>query len=202
MLDLAEELDLIRNALSERGIAFAVCGGMAMAIHGFVRATVDLDLFVRAQDVDGIEEMAASLGFVIDAHRSSKIDPVDGDTMTLDLVLVSSENSHVWASRQIVMWRDKPLPVVSRDGLITLKRLRGGPYDLVDIDRLPTEEIDVSDKAIELRMKRLAQLRNLCLRLGKAGEEARRKGQLPPLKSSTSTAETDPRSGGTRQGSD
>lgn len=56
MLDLAEELDSIRNALSERGIEFAVCGGMAMAIHGFVRATVDLDLFVRAQDIDALRK--------------------------------------------------------------------------------------------------------------------------------------------------
>jgi hypothetical protein len=52
--------------------------------------------------------------------------------------------------------------------------------------------MDISNKAIELRMKRLAQIRNLCLSLGKAGEEARRKGQLPPLKSSTSTAGSDP----------
>jgi hypothetical protein len=122
--------------------------------------------------------------------------------MVLDLVFVNEDYRQVWDSRQIVMWRAKPLPVVSRDGLITLKRLRAGPYDLADIGRLPTEEIDVSNKAFELRLKRLAQIRNLCLSLGKAGAAARRKGQLPPLKSSISKAGSDPRSGGTHQGSD
>jgi hypothetical protein len=178
VLDLAEELNSIRNAFFERGIEFAVWGGMGMAIYGFVRATVDLDFLVKSEDVDVIEETAASLGYIIEPQRMSKTDPIDGDAMTLDLSLVTSENRHVWENRQIINWRSMPLPVVSRDGLIALKRLRAGAYDLVDIDRLPIEEIDTSDKAIFLRMRRVAQLRNLCLSLGRAGAEARRKGQL------------------------
>lgn len=63
-------------------------------------------------------------------------------------------------------------------------------------------KVDMSSAAVTLRIRRVSQLRNLCLRLGKAGAEARRKGQLPPLKSSTSTAESDRRSGGTRPDSD
>jgi hypothetical protein len=202
VFDLAEELDSIRNVLSERGIEFAVCGGMAMAIHGFVRATVDLDLLVKPEDVDVIEETVASLGYIIEPQRLSKIDPIDGDAMTLDLFLVTSESRKAWESRQVISWCKKPLPVVSRDGLIALKRLRASAYDLVDIDRLPIEEVDASDKATSLRMRRVAQLRNLCLSLGKAGAEARRKGQLPPLTPSTSRAETDPRSDETHPDSD
>jgi hypothetical protein len=63
-------------------------------------------------------------------------------------------------------------------------------------------KVDMSPAAVTLRIRRVSQLRNLCLRLGKAGAEARRNGQLPPLKSSTSTAETDPQSDETRPGSD
>jgi hypothetical protein len=178
VLDLAEELDSIRNAFSGRGIEFAVCGGMAMAIYGFVRATVDLDLLVKPEDADVIEETIASLGYVIEARSVTKVDPRDGDTMALDLLFVNAQASHVWETRVVVSWYDRPLPIVSRDGLITLKRLRATGYDLVDIDRLPTEEIDPSDRAISLRMRRVAQIRNLCLSLGKAGAEARRRGQL------------------------
>lgn len=148
MFDLAEELDSIRNVLSERGIEFAVCGGMAMAIHGFTRATEDLDLFVRPEDVDVIEGIVAALGYTIKAHpmtfsggamkirRVSRIDRTDGDTLTLDLLLVTPETSHVWETRQVLTWRDRPFPVVSRDGLITLKRYRSSEMDLVDIGRL------------------------------------------------------------------
>ena len=63
-------------------------------------------------------------------------------------------------------------------------------------------KVDMSPAAVTLRIRRVSQLRNLCLRLGKAGAEARRKGQLPPLTPSTSTAGTDPRSDGTHRDSD
>jgi hypothetical protein len=69
-------------------------------------------------------------------------------------------------------------------GLITLKRLRGSLQDLADIDRLP-EEMESSSEVIELRMKRLGQIRNLCLALGKAGLQAR------TLTPSTSKASSD-----------
>ncbi|HEX7678722.1 MAG TPA: nucleotidyl transferase AbiEii/AbiGii toxin family protein [Thermoanaerobaculia bacterium] len=152
MFDLAEELDSIRNILSERGIEFAVCGGMAMAIHGFTRATEDLDLFVRPEDISAIEECVAALGYVIKAHpmnfsggamkirRVSKIDRTDGDTLTLDLLLVTPETAEVWETRTILSWRGGPFPVVSREGLIALKRYRSSEQDLVDIGRLQSDE--------------------------------------------------------------
>jgi hypothetical protein len=50
---------------------------------------------------------------------------------------------------------------------------------------------DMSPAAVTLRIRRVSQLRNLCLRLAKAGAEARRKGQLAPLTPSTSKAGAD-----------
>jgi hypothetical protein len=188
LFDIAEELDSIRDVLTERGIEFALCGGMAMAIYGFVRAAVDLDLLVRSEDVEAIEDAAASLGYVLDSHRISKTDAVAGDAMMLDLLIVTHDSCNVWNERQIVVWRDKPLTVVSREGLMTLKQLRGTSQDLADIERLPAEEIDLSGSAIDMRMRRLGQIRNLCLSLGKAGAEARRKGQPGMFTPSTSKA--------------
>ena len=63
-------------------------------------------------------------------------------------------------------------------------------------------EVDYSDRAISMRITRMAQLRKLCVSLAKAGKTASKSQEHAPLKSSTSTAGTDPRSGGTRQGSD
>jgi hypothetical protein len=56
--------------------------------------------------------------------------------------------------------------------------------------------IDYSDKAISMRIRQASQLRKLCLSLGKATLIA------PKVTPSTSTAGSDPRSGGTRRGSD
>jgi hypothetical protein len=41
MLDIYEEFLKLVEALNERAIDYALCGGMAMAVHGLPRATVD-----------------------------------------------------------------------------------------------------------------------------------------------------------------
>jgi hypothetical protein len=51
--------------------------------------------------------------------------------------------------------------------------------------------IDMSPAAITLRIRRVSQLRNLCLRLAKAGAEARKNGQLEPVTPSTSKVSSD-----------
>ena len=42
MLNLLTEFQNIVNSLEEEKIEYAICGGIAMAIHGFLRATVDI----------------------------------------------------------------------------------------------------------------------------------------------------------------
>lgn len=186
MFDLSEELAAIRDELAARSLEFAVCGGIAMAIHGFTRATEDLDLFVKEEEVDAIEAALEVLGYTtkvaptsvgaINIRRVSKIEAADDDKLAVDLLLVSPETIGVWSSREIVVWRDRPLPVVSREGLIALKRLRATSMDLVDIGRMETE--GEARRPVSLCIGRVAQLRNLCLSLGKAGRAARENGRL------------------------
>ena len=186
MFDLSEELAAIRDELAARGLEFAVCGGIAMAIHGFTRATEDLDLFVRPEEVEAIEATLEVLGYAIKSgpgtvgamniRRVSKIDAADDDNLAVDLLLVSPETSGVWNSLEVLTWREQPLPVVSREGLIALKRLRSTSMDLVDIGRMETESDDTA-KPVSFCIKRVAQLRNFCLSLGKAGRAAREQRQ-------------------------
>ena len=44
MLDLLEELKNVLARLEQDGVPYALCGGLAMAVHGYPRATVDIDL--------------------------------------------------------------------------------------------------------------------------------------------------------------
>lgn len=151
MLDLYEELGAIIDALEARGLEYALCGGIAMAVHGFVRATEDIDLFVPPAEVPRIENAVAELGYVIKAHpmafaggdmqirRISKIDPSDGDLMTLDLLLVTPASEQAWANRTRLPWRGGAITVVDREGLILLKRFRSSRQDLLDIENLTGE---------------------------------------------------------------
>ena len=52
MIDLYEEFKTIVGALTRHRIPFGVCGGLAMAAHGFPRATQDIDLLVPEEQID------------------------------------------------------------------------------------------------------------------------------------------------------
>ncbi|MEO8034226.1 MAG: nucleotidyl transferase AbiEii/AbiGii toxin family protein [Acidobacteriota bacterium] len=68
MLDLERELDQIRTALQSGGIEFALCGGLAMAVHGSPRATIDIDLLVLEEDIAPIESAVLPLGYAFHAN--------------------------------------------------------------------------------------------------------------------------------------
>jgi hypothetical protein len=151
MFDFENELCAVRDALSTARIPYALCGGWAMIVHGFIRNTVDIDFLIREEDLDAVERIAGELGFVIKARpmnfnggtmkirRVSKIDPRDGETLMLDLLLVTPKSEHVWASREVLPWNGADLWVVSRKGLIDLKRGRSSEQDLLDIKKLKEE---------------------------------------------------------------
>jgi hypothetical protein len=70
----------VLEALERRGVRYAVFGGLAMAAHGFDRATRDLDLFV-ASDSDNVELLRRSLADVFDDPDIAQItaDDLGGD---------------------------------------------------------------------------------------------------------------------------
>ena len=148
MLDLYDEFKAIISALVERGIDYAVCGGLAMAVYGLPRATIDIAFLIPADDFKGVKSAAKELGYTIEANpmtfaggaveirRLSKLDPVAGDLLTIDLLIVTPQLEEAWKSRTEVEWEDGKLWVVSREGLIALKSLRGSNQDLDDISRL------------------------------------------------------------------
>jgi len=148
MLDLYGEFRTLVTQLAERGIDYALCGGLAMAVHGVPRATVDIDLLVLAESLETVMSLARGLGYTLEAepmefaggtikiHRLSKPDPNSGDVLTLDLLLVTPPIREVWESRLEVEWEDRKLQVVSREGLMALKSLRRSGQDLDDIEHL------------------------------------------------------------------
>ena len=148
MIDLYDEFRKLVGALELESIDYALCGGMAMAVHGSPRATIDIDLLIEPSSLERLIEIATQLGYTIrgkdlqfvngaiEIRRVSKIEPTSGDLLSLDLLLVTPEVLKVWRSRITVNWEGGNLSVVSRDGLVELKKLRGSGQDLDDIKNL------------------------------------------------------------------
>jgi hypothetical protein len=148
MFDLERELDAVRTNLSANGISYALCGGLAVGVYGFVRATIDIDLLIQAEDEERVYAAVTDLGYAIKARpmnfdggatrirRISKVDATDGEVLMLDLLLVTPQFQHVWDTRRQLQWNGRELWVVSPQGLIALKRSRSSPIDLADIEKL------------------------------------------------------------------
>ncbi len=148
MAKLLDEFIGITESLNTRGIEYAVCGGWAMAIHGFLRATIDIDLIILSEDLEAVIETARSLGFDIVGlplnfdngetliRRISKIDELTKELITLDLILATEKYAKVWKDRRLVKWNAGEYRVVSTAGMIVMKEAAGRPKDLIDLEYL------------------------------------------------------------------
>jgi hypothetical protein len=150
MATLYDELRDLITALDGEGIEYALCGGIAMAIHGRPRATVDIDLLILAESLSDTLRIAGDRGLdmhfprdVIEIRRVSKIDRARKPVLTLDMILVTEPIRGVWDTRVNAKLEEDNLSVVSKEGLITLKKMSGRPQDLADISAL-TEDSDAT----------------------------------------------------------
>ena len=151
MATLLDELSQLISALNENKIEYAVCGGLALTIHGFPRATFDIDILIRAESLEQAYKIAAKYGYdirgldmsfkesAVEIRRVSKIDD-DGEVLPLDYLLVTPRVEDVWETREKLIWQDRELWIVSREGLVKMKTLAGKAKDLIDIDRIESEE--------------------------------------------------------------
>jgi len=140
---LYDELRSLINALDRDEIEYALCGGIAMAVHGRARATVDIDILILAESLDKVMRIAADLGYTvrgldmnfdpIQIRRVSKIEPTSRDVLTLDMILVTDAIRNIWETRVQASLEGGKLTVVSKEGLINLKNMSGRPQDLADI---------------------------------------------------------------------
>jgi hypothetical protein len=154
MIDISDELRALVVKLDEHDIEYALCGGMAMAVHDRPRFTIDIDLLIEEASLPAAMSIAESLAYnirgkdlsfaggAVEIRRISKIDPDGGDLMTVDFLLVTPQIREAWDSRVASEWEGRRLSVVSRAGLIALKKLSGRPRDLVDISELSEDESD------------------------------------------------------------
>ncbi len=151
-IDLYAEFFGLTDALTKTEVLFAVCGGVAVAIHGYPRFTRDIDLLIQRSDEHCVREIADRLGFVMEGGRMpvgdkpasaweiARVSKVIGkDIPALDLFLVGPDIQSVWDSRLVAEFNGRMISVISREGLRTLKRISGRKQDLRDLEQLGLE---------------------------------------------------------------
>jgi hypothetical protein len=151
------DLAALLGALLDEGVEFVVIGGVALAVHGLVRATEDVDV-VPAPDRDNLDRLVNRL-IREDARLTLAPDRIpgaeerralyQGRNMSLstrlgeiDIVqrLPGVPGYAQLAERAILVTPfGLPLKVASRADLIAMKRASGRAIDLADLEHLKAE---------------------------------------------------------------
>ena len=146
------------SGLEDGGVRFAVAGGHAVALHGAVRGTIDLDFVLACtrENFIAAEKALKALGLV------SRVPVVAEEVFSFRKEYVEKRNMIAWgfihpkdpsqAVDLVLTWELKTgdikrvraagrdIPVLSRPALIAMKKAAGRPQDLADVaalERLP-----------------------------------------------------------------
>ena len=147
MFAIHTELQTLTAKLQAESIPYALCGALALAVHGYPRATLDIDLLALASSGERIQACARTLGFTLEAapmefgggtvriKRLSKALPGEEDVLMLDVLSVSPE-IEAGVVVETLDWNGQRLQTVDRESLARLKMLRGSAQDIADIEKL------------------------------------------------------------------
>jgi hypothetical protein len=140
-------IDLIRS-LQAANVDFMIVGAHALAVHGVVRSTGDLDIFVRPSPQNANRVFAALVAFgaplrahgieVADFSRLGTVYQLGLPPRRIDILTSISgvDFDQAWADARDVDLENVRVRIPSRSTLIINKRASGRPKDLEDADRL------------------------------------------------------------------
>lgn len=143
--------DLIA-AFSAHDVDFLIVGAHALAAHGHVRATKDLDVWVRPHPENAERVIAALRSFGAPLHDLTADDlstpgvvfqvgvaPVRIDVLT---AIDGLTFERAWGGRVRSEFGGQTVFVLSREHLIANKRASGRLQDLADVERLLADDVE------------------------------------------------------------
>lgn len=138
--------------LNEEGVEYVVIGGYAVAKHGYPRYTGDLDIFVGGtpENAEKVVSVMFKFGFgpydfeardfIGDEQFISFGDePFKIELLTSTLGVSFNE---VYQNRVTIESEGVDINFISYRELILNKRAVGRPKDLLDLENLPTPDVD------------------------------------------------------------
>ena len=138
-------LDMLR-CLNKAGVDYIMVGGWAVNLHGYVRATIDLDIWILADQENArkvyaaLGEFGAPLGEVKpeDFAQDGTIFQIGVAPCRIDVINKIDGVSYADASPRAIPKTIEGIPVriISREDLIANKRASGRTKDLADAEIL------------------------------------------------------------------
>ncbi len=134
------------QCLLEENVRFLLVGAYALAVHGFPRATKDIDFFVWAtpENAANLVGALARFGAPLDGISESDFSTpgivfqIGNSPRRIDILTNISgiEFEQAYANRKNVFLEGLEIPVISLADLIANKRATGRTQDLADVEKL------------------------------------------------------------------
>lgn len=138
-----------RDLLSEftaHGVEYLVVGAHALAAHGHVRATKDIDIWIRPSEENARKALVAIAAFgapLGDLTEKDLVTPgvvfqIGVEPLRIDILTAIDgvEFDDAWARRVDARLFDQPAVVLSKEDLIRNKKTSGRLQDLADVEKL------------------------------------------------------------------
>jgi hypothetical protein len=127
-------------------VEYLIVGAHALAAHGHVRATQDLDVWVRPSPdnaqrvIDALRAFGAPLHDLTEKDLATPglifqigVEPIRIDVLT---VIDGVQFDEAWENRVLSSLGDQPVAVLSQEHLIKNKLTAARSQDLADVERL------------------------------------------------------------------
>ena len=132
------------RSLNEHDVEYVIIGAVAFPVHGYARATLDIDIFIRPDRANATRALRALKAFGYD------VADLDVDDIMTKKVLIRQyvveldihpfvagiRFEQVWANRVESTYDSVPVAYASLDDLIAMKKAAGRPKDLEDLKAL------------------------------------------------------------------
>ena len=133
-------------AFNEHDVEYLIVGAHALAAHGHVRATKDLDLWVRPEEANAQKVLRALSDFgapltnltADDLSRKETIFQIGLPPVRIDIItdIDGVEFAEAWPDRVETSFGGVPTVIISRQHLIKNKKTAARLQDLADVQQL------------------------------------------------------------------
>jgi len=132
--------DLLRF-LNARRVEFVIIGATAFPIHGYARATLDIDIFIRPEARNAAQLLEALRDFGYDVSDITLEDLLTKKVLIRQYLVETDIHpfvsgvtfDQVWKNRASGTYGNEKVFYASLDDLITMKQAPGRPKDLEDL---------------------------------------------------------------------
>jgi predicted nucleotidyltransferase len=135
------DVENLLKSLKEHKVRFVVIGATAFPVHGYSRATLDIDLFIESNEANARRTHEALKSFGYDVSDISLDDLLTKKVLIRQYMVETDIHpfvkgisfDHVWTNKLKAKFGDTFVWFASLDDLIRMKQAAGRPKDVEDL---------------------------------------------------------------------